>query len=79
MSSVVDPKWVFTSALGCCASRIILIHNHPSGNLKPSKQDIDMTHKLIEIGKLLEMPVLDHIIIGGEFDDYVSMADLGLI
>jgi DNA repair protein RadC len=77
--TVVDPKWVFTSALGCCASGIILIHNHPSGNLKASSQDIELTKKIVTAGRALDIQVLDHIIIGGDFDGYISMNELNLM
>jgi DNA repair protein RadC len=73
--TIVDPKWIFSTALGCGASSIMLIHNHPSGTLKASNEDINMTAKIVEIGRLMEMPLLDHIIIGGEFDGYLSMAN----
>jgi DNA repair protein RadC len=59
---------------GCPA--IIVVHNHPSGDPTPSRDDIDMTHALIEAGKLLDIEVLDHIVIGGQ--DVVSLRDKGL-
>lgn len=73
--TVADPKVIFKSALEDLASGIILVHNHPSGNLKPSHADIQLTKKLFDSGKLLEIPVLDHII----FTDsgYYSFADEG--
>jgi DNA repair protein RadC len=60
--TVADPKLIFKTALDHLASALILIHNHPSGNLKPSQADIELTHKLKEGGKLLEIPILDHLI-----------------
>lgn len=76
--TVVDPKIVFKKALeNEVASSIICAHNHPSGNLNPSIQDKQITKKLVEGGKLLDMPVLDHLIIGK--DEYFSFADQGLI
>ncbi|MFT6055669.1 MAG: DNA repair protein RadC [Roseivirga sp.] len=71
--TVVDPKVVFKTALEDFASGIILIHNHPSGNLKPSQEDLKLTEKIKNAGKLLDIPVLDHII----FTDngYFSFAD----
>jgi DNA repair protein RadC len=59
------------------ASSIILCHNHPSGNTQPSEADIRLTRKLKEAGLLLDLPVLDHIILGG--DSYFSFADEGMI
>lgn len=76
-STVVDPKIIFVAAIKACASSIILAHNHPSGNLTPSSSDIELTKKLKEGGKLLDIMVLDHIIITSE--SYLSFADEGLI
>jgi DNA repair protein RadC len=59
------------------ASGIILAHNHPSGNLTASQADIDLTKKLKEAGKLLEIQVLDHVIIAGQ--KYFSFADEGML
>jgi DNA repair protein RadC len=75
--TVVDPKLVFSVALKCCAHAIILCHNHPSGNLKPSQADIQLTKKIKEGGKLLEIEVLDHIIITSEA--HFSFTDDGII
>lgn len=71
--TVADPKIIFKAALDQYASSIILVHNHPSGNLKPSQADIKLTNKMKEAGSLLEIPVLDHIIFGDE--GYLSFAD----
>lgn len=74
--TVVDPKIVFAYALNIPAcSGIILAHNHPSGNLRPSDADRRITKKLKEAGSLLDMPVLDHIILAENF--YYSLADHG--
>ena len=75
--TVVDPKVIFSIALNCTASAIILGHNHPSGNIKPSQQDIDLTTKLVGAGKLLSIAVLDHMIVTE--DAYYSFADEGLM
>jgi DNA repair protein RadC len=75
--TVADPKIIFKVALDQYASSIILVHNHPSGNLKPSQSDIDLTKKMRSAGKLLEIPVLDHIIFGDE--GYLSFADDGIL
>jgi DNA repair protein RadC len=69
----VDPKVVFKTALDHHAAGIILIHNHPSGNPKPSDLDIQLTERLIKGGKLLGMPVLDHLIFTEK--SYFSFAD----
>ncbi len=72
-ATVVDPKLIFKSALANLASGIILFHNHPSGQTKPSLEDVNITKKLTEAGKLLEIKVLDHIIIGHK--GYYSFRD----
>jgi DNA repair protein RadC len=71
--TVADPKLIYKHALEHLASAIILVHNHPSGNLKPSEADISLTRKLKQAGSFLEIPVLDHLI----FTDhgYYSFAD----
>jgi DNA repair protein RadC len=75
--TVADPKIIFKIALEELASGVILAHNHPSGNLTASQSDIDLTRKLKESGKLLEIQILDHIIFAGK--KYMSFADEGLI
>ncbi|MHA7100283.1 RadC family protein [Roseivirga pacifica] len=75
--TVADPKIIFKKALEDLASGIILVHNHPSGNLKPSQADIKLTNKLSEAGKLLEIPVIDHIIFTEH--GYYSFADEGML
>ena len=76
-ATVVDPKIIFRVALENRACSIILGHNHPSGNTKPSESDIQLTKKLKEAGKNLEISVLDHIIIAGS--SFYSFADEGLL
>jgi len=73
--TVADPKKIFKLALEQNASAIILCHNHPSGNIKPSDADIKLTHKLKNAGEMLDLPVIDHIILGEE--NYYSFADEG--
>lgn len=75
--TVVDPKLVFSIALKSLASSLVLAHNHPSGNLKPSNEDINLTKKLKEAGALLEIPVLDHLIL--TTDGYFSFGDEGMM
>ncbi|OKL40015.1 JAB domain-containing protein [Pontibacter flavimaris] len=75
--TVADPKLIFAAALKACASGIILSHNHPSGNLKPSSADLQLTQKLKRGGELLDIAVLDHIILTSE--SYYSLADEGLL
>lgn len=57
--------------------RLILIHNHPSGNPKPSTSDINLTNNIVKAGKFLDLPVLDHVIIAGK--SFTSLSDSGLI
>ena len=71
--TVVDSKMVFKPAIEVLATSIILVHNHPSGNLKPSQADIELTRKLKEAGKHLDIAVLDHIIVA--YSGFYSFAD----
>ena len=75
--TVADPKLIFASAIKANACGIILSPNHPSGSLQPSQSDIDLTKKMRDGGKLLEVQVLDHIILSKE--GYYSFADEGLL
>lgn len=75
--TVADPKLVFMAALKVNACNIILCHNHPSGNVKPSSADEQLTQKIKEAGKYLDLPVIDHLIITNEA--YYSFADKGLL
>ncbi len=69
-SAIVHPREVYKQAIRRSAASIILVHNHPSGDISPSKEDILITRRLVDCGKLLGIRVLDHIIIGK--DDYYS-------
>ena len=73
----MDIKVVFQTALKSNASSILLCHNHPSGNLKPSEQDIKITKSIKEAGKLMEIALLDHLIITDE--GFFSFADEGMM
>lgn len=63
-SSLVHPREVFREAIKRCTNKIILMHNHPSGTIEPSKEDKDVTFRLIKCGELIGIEVIDHIIIG---------------
>ncbi len=76
-ATIVDPKIVFKVAVNTGASGIILAHNHPSGAVKPSEQDVRLTKKLKEGANFLDIALLDHIIVGANI--YYSFADEGLI
>lgn len=75
--TIADPKLIFGTALKGGASSIILAHNHPSGNLKPSQADINLTRKIKNGGELLDVAVLDHLIVTAE--GFYSFADEGLV
>ena len=75
--TVADPKLIFVAALKSNACGIIISHNHPSGNLKPSKPDEDLTQKIKQAGLFLDIKLLDHIIVTSE--GYYSFADEGII
>lgn len=75
--TVADPKIIFHTALQHQASGIILVHNHPSGNLKPSHQDISLTKNISAAGKMLDIQIFDHLIITD--NGYFSFGDEGLL
>lgn len=75
--TVVDAKVIFKSAIQNLTSHLILVHNHPSGNVLPSQQDVVLTRKLADSGRILDIPVADHIIFTNE--SHYSFADEGLI
>lgn len=76
-SSIVHPREVFKTAVKRSAASIILVHNHPSGDPSPSKEDIQTSNRLIQAGSILGIEVLDHIIIGD--GRYCSMKEKGII
>lgn len=76
-SSLVHPREVFQPAILASGASIILIHNHPSGEVVPSLEDKNITRRLVDAGKMLDIPVLDHIIIGE--NKYFSFKEEGLI
>ena len=75
-ASLVHPREVFVPVIEESAAAIILVHNHPSGDPTPSAEDIAITHRLREVGELMGVQVLDHVVIG--HGRYVSFADEGL-
>ena len=75
--TVVDPKIIFQTALKANASCIVMIHNHPSGNLDPSREDKKITKKIYEGGEILDIQLIDHLIISKE--GHCSFIDQGLI
>lgn len=79
--TVVDPKMVFGVCLKAGASSFLLGHNHPSGHMRPSEQDLHLTRQLCQGAKILDLTFLDHIILApsesGQVEDYYSFADNG--
>jgi len=75
--ALVEPMEVFSFALQKRAVKIVLCHNHPSGELKPSDADKDITDKLIQVGLIVDTPVIDHLIISDK--SYLSFVDIGLL
>lgn len=75
--SLVHPREVFKHAILANVSRIMLVHNHPSGEIQPSLEDVTVTHKLKAAGELLGIKVIDHLILGT--DDFFSFAKEGMI
>ena len=75
-SSIVGTREIFQKALLANAVSIILMHNHPSGDPKPSREDIEVTKRIVEAGKIIGIQVLDHIIVG---DQYVSLKEKGYL
>jgi DNA repair protein RadC len=76
-SSLVHPREVFRAAIAEAAAGIILVHNHPSGDPTPSPEDRSVTRQLVEAGRLLDLPVYDHVILAG--DRFFSFATGGLL
>ncbi len=76
-SSLTHPREVFREAILENSASIILLHNHPSGNLEPSSEDISITKQIVEAGKIIGIPVHDHIIIAG--DGFTSMVERGMM
>lgn len=75
-SSLAHPREVFRLAISQAVKRIVLVHNHPSGNLEPSKQDIGMTKQVYLAGEIIGIDLLDHIIIPNNEDGYTSVFDV---
>ena len=74
-ASIIHPRDVFQRAILSNAASVILVHNHPSGDPTPSQEDIELTRRLVEAGKMMDIAVLDHVIIGeGRF---VSLKERG--
>jgi len=79
-ASLVHPREVFGPALRLMGvASLILVHNHPSGDPEPSREDVRLTRQLVDVGKVFDLPIHDHVILGNGHDAYVSLASRGLI
>ena len=76
-TSLAHPREVFRPAIGHAAASVLFVHNHPSGDPRPSQEDLNITRRLVEAGRVIGIGVLDHVIIGGH--QYFSFADEGLL
>jgi len=76
-ASILDPRELFRAAINHNAASVILVHNHPSGDPSPSTEDIALTRQMVEAGRLLDISVLDHLIIGD--GKYVSLKEKGIL
>ena len=76
-ASIIHPRDVFQRAILSNSASVILVHNHPSGDPAPSQEDIELTRRLVEAGKVMDIAVLDHIVIGD--GGYASLKEKGLI
>ncbi|MHB8129021.1 MAG: JAB domain-containing protein [Mobilitalea sp.] len=77
--AIVHPRELFKTAILSNAANMLLLHCHPSGNLQPSKEDIRLTDRLIHITELMGIPLLDHIIVGGDNHQFFSMKEKGMM
>ena len=75
-SSLVHPREVFKPAIRASAAGVVLAHNHPSGKVEPSREDRDVTRRLVEASEIIGIEVLDHVILG---DGYFSMKEHGML
>jgi len=77
--AILHPRELFKASILSNAANMILVHNHPSSNLQPSKEDTIMTDRMIKLTELLGIPLLDHIIVGGDNKEYFSFRAKGLL
>ena len=76
-ASIVHPRELFREAINASAAAVIIVHNHPSGDPTPSPEDIELTRRMVEAGKLLDISVLDHVVVGE--DSFASLKERGLL
>lgn len=77
--SVACPREIFKTSILSNAGSIILMHNHPSGNVKPSKLDEEVTERIYRLGKMMEIPLLDHVIVGNRGGYFFSFEKEGIL
>lgn len=77
--AMMHPRELLKSSILSNAAEIILVHNHPSGSLVPSKEDVTMTARMQKIMELMQIPLLDHIIVAGDNSRYFSFRDKGVV
>ena len=82
-TSLVHPREVFKEAIRSSSAAIVVLHNHPSGDVTPSAEDLRITRQLVEAGKIVDIEVLDHVILGrasiGQEKDFLSVRESGLV
>ncbi|HMO03136.1 MAG TPA: DNA repair protein RadC [Kiritimatiellia bacterium] len=80
---LVHPREVFKEAIRACAAAVVLVHNHPSGDPSPSREDVKLTRQLVEVGRVVDIEVLDHVIVGQKSDrnpqGFISLRESGLV
>lgn len=77
--TIAEPRELFKSAILSNAAQMIVVHNHPSGTLQPSKEDTMMTDRLLKLSGLLGIPLADHVIVGGDNSRYFSFKEKGIL
>lgn len=77
--ALAEPRELLKSSILSNASNVIMVHNHPSGCIEPSKTDIILTHRMVEVFSLMGIPLLDHVIVGGDNRNFYSMHEKGTV
>lgn len=77
--ALAEPRELLKSSILSNAANVIIVHNHPSGNLEPSKADISLTHRLVDVFSIMGIPLLDHVIVGGDNRSFYSMHEKGTV
>jgi DNA repair protein RadC len=77
--ALAEPRELLKASILSNAATAVLVHNHPSGSLNPSKKDIAFTHRLVEVFSMMGIPLVDHVIVGGDNKSYYSMKEKGVV